>query len=201
MSDFKKNHFTPKGLIMRAYLFSADSQGKFADDKFKLKLRLFGDDAQKLIDKIDSFIPEASAAEDGNDISMLPYTEALDKDKKAIEGAYDFQFKTKNQPQIIDAKKKKVTRDMLPNFKDGSVVLGDGQVAFRPHHFSIVDRKTKVKDSGIGLYLQAVMIVDLQGGSVDLSQFGEYEDGFTGDTSSSFDGDGEEDGSPDFASK
>jgi hypothetical protein len=191
MSAFNINHFTPKGLIMWAHIFSPDSTGKYADGKYKTKLRLFGDDAQKMIELLESFIPEASAAEGGAEISVMPYAQALDKDKKPIAGAFDFNFKTKQKPTVIDSKKQRITK--LADFKDGGI-LGEGVIAFKPHAWTVK------RESGIGLYLQAVMIVERTGGGVDLSQFADYDEGFTIDTDSSPE-EGSEDDIPDFASQ
>lgn len=197
MSVFKKDHFSPKGLLMWSYVFTPDSGGKYSDDKYKVKLRLYGDEAQKMIEMIESFIPEAAEylEKAEGDIKGMPYAQAVDKDGKDIAGAFDFTLKTKNAPLVIDAKKRTVTKKMLPDFKDGRI-LGEGVVAFKPHAWTVK------RESGLGLYLQAVQIIERQGG-VDMSKFGEYDDGFTADDSvSSFDdGDGEEDDTPDFATK
>lgn len=202
MSAFKKNHSTPKGILLWSYLFETDSGGKYSDDKYKTTYRLYGDEAQELIKKIDSFIPEAQEAEETDEeFTMLPYRQALDKEKNVIEGAFDFTFKTKNKPMVIDSKKNRIQKSQIPGYKNG-MAIGEGVVQFKPHHFSIVDRKTKQKDFGIGLYLQAVMITGLNSGGVDMNMFEDYDDGFVISGSDDVAEGGEEgDEIPDFASK
>lgn len=203
MSAFKKNHSTPKGILLWSYLFDTDSGGKYSDDKYKVTFRLYGEEAQALIDKIKSFIPEAQAAEETDEeFTMLPYRQALDKEKNEIEGAYDFTFKTKNKPMVIDSKKNRIQKSQIPGYKNG-MAIGEGVVQFKPHHFSIVDRKSKNKDFGIGLYLQAVMITGLNSGGVDMSMFEDYDDGFVVSDAAQEpeEGGAEDDNIPDFASK
>lgn len=201
MSAFKKNHFSPEGLLLWNYVFETDSGDKYSDDKYKVTFRVYGDEAKEMIELIDSFIPEAQEIlETSDDVVILPYKQALDKEKKPIDGAFDFTIKTKNKPQVVDGKRNRVTEKQIPGYKK-KAPLGKGIVAFKPHAFSLTDRKGNT-DHGIGLYLQAVQILELSGGGVDLSQFEEHDDGFVVEDFpvNSNDG-GQEDDIPDFAAK
>ncbi len=207
MSDFKKNHFTPKGLLQWAYLFGTDSEGKYADDKYKVTLRLYGDEAKKMEEFFEGLKAEGTEIlMDEKDMPkdeelFMPCKPALDKDKKEIPGAIEIVFKTKNKPTVVDGLKNKLTKADVPGYKDG-MPIGEGVVCFRPFTWAMTDRKGNT-DYGIsGGYLQAVQIQELGAGGVDLDGFEDYHDGFVADTDAPEDNDeGEEDDMPSFASK
>lgn len=205
MSAFKKNHFSPDGLLQWAYLFGTDSEGKYADDKYKVTHRYYGDAAEKIKEFFDGLVEEArQILKEENDMPddadlFMPYKPALDKEKKEIPGAIEVVYKTKNKPTVVDGLKNRLTKSAIPGYKDG-MPIGSGVVCFRPFTWAITDRKGNT-DYGIsGGYLQAVQIRELSTGGVDLNGFEDYDDGFVADTSDDTDG-GEEDDIPDFAAK
>ena len=204
MSDFKKNHFSPSGLLQWAYLFGVDSGGKYSDDKYKVTHRYYGEEAKKIKAQFDGFVKEATKVlteeknmPKGTELFM-PYKPALDKEKKEIPGAIEIVYKTKNKPTVVDAHRNRMTQAQLPGYKDG-MPAGTGVVCYRPFTWAITDRKGNT-DYGISAYLQAVQIVEASTGGVDLSGFDEYDDGFVADVDSN-DGGVEEDDIPDFAAK
>lgn len=194
MPELKKNVITPEGLLIWSYVFAPDTTSKFADNKYKINHRYFGEEATKMKKILDEL---SKKAEDqlGSKIDNKLYTIPKDKDKNEIKDAIEVKFKTKTAPMVLDGKKNRLSSAQVPGYKD-NCMLGTGHVVFSAVPMEVSGKKY------LPLYLQAVQITDLTTGGVDLDMFTEVEDGFVADTTAPSNDEGSSDVNiPDFAAQ
>ncbi len=196
MTKLKKIAFSPQGLLRWCYLFEPDTKSKFADDKYKTDLRLFGKEAEEFKAILDDLAAQAKEAEGSKKDVDPRYKTATDKDDKEIDGAIDIKFKTKDPIQVLDGKKNRLTKSQVPGYKPNCMV-GEGVVIFQPEAMTVSGTTHLV------LYLKGVQIRELGTSSIDLSELDEIEDGFVADEAVNDDVHEEEseDELPDFAAK
>lgn len=211
MATHSKNFQTPRGQLIWNYIFEADDEdttyvaknGKKktikADGKRKVTLRLYGDDAQSLIKDIDALKEWAADDQevDTDEVTSMPYRQAKDKNKDNIDGCFDFVFKTKEQKAVVDVKKNRVLQKHIPGYTKGGI-LGEGVVGYKPHCFTVSG------NTGIGLYLQGVMLMKINDGAgFDFDLIEDIDDdGFVVDSTEDYTPATEDndDDIPDFAS-
>lgn len=157
---------SPFGTAQYPHLSSPDTQGKFADNKYKTKLvKPAGDpEAQAFKATIDNAAREIHGAK--GDKLYKPYVE--DEDSNTIT----FNFKTQYAPAIFDSKNQQVKERVGA----GSVLRVSG--VFVEY------------EKGITAQINQVQVRELNGAGV--SHFDTIEDGFVSDasaTASSFDSD------------
>jgi hypothetical protein len=178
-----KSKVTPKGIASFAHLATPDTKGQYADNKFKVTLKL------KKGEKVnESFVKElraeATAAAkqqmaDWNKKKLEhfdPVKDGDDKDeaeKKGTAGFWLITFKGKYKPKTVDAK-----RRPLPQ---GVLVLGGDEikVAYGTKPFA----KAVQNKGGISLYLNAVQLLQKNNdGNGAANAFDEEEGYEAGDT-------------------
>lgn len=202
MSAFKKTHFSPIGQLLFACVFQPDTGSKISDGKHKVTLRLAKDDAEKLNAVFAALEDDARRELEAPDDAeiFLPMKQAQVKDKESgkrvdLEGYFDFTFKTKKAPNVVDARQRRVMEKDIPGAKN-FMNLGVGMVSFQPYPWKVSDRKGT--EYGINAYLQVVQIRERNSFSQDMSGFEDYEDGFS--VSEDETNDQDNDAIPDFAS-
>src|SRR5262245_22058529 len=118
MSKTKKDTIkfvTPIGEFRWPKISKPDTQGKYADGKFKTSLVLSADDHNKVL----AILEDAAKKLLGDNAAdcTMPVREFTDKDDKSKVIEVGFNFKSKYRPAVFDTKKKK-----LPE----SAVIGNG---------------------------------------------------------------------------
>jgi hypothetical protein len=149
----KVKFVTPFGEASYPHLNAPDTKGKYADNKYKTKLVLRGDDpdTQAFVNKIEEALQELKGSKKAT--LHRPYT--VDEET----GEVVFTAKTKYAPAIFDAKNRKARKVKIGR---GSTIRLTGE---------LLDF-----DKGIHAQLHQVQIKDLNGyGS---SAFDEIEDGY-----------------------
>ena len=155
---------TPKAIAgYAANLYTPDTEGKYADGKYKLQVRF-----PKGSDEVEEFIKKLMAMHD--DANFGPNTpvkdgDALESDNiKTIEfgrGHYMMTFKSKRLPTFVDSQKQK----LLEKVEAGDHV----KLAFNMVPYDAFG-------GGFALYLNAVQLIE-KGGDRGVDEFG-TEDGY-----------------------
>lgn len=183
------------GLIIWSYVFSPDTTSRFADNKYKVSKRYYGEEAEQMKSDLDTLAALAAEEMGVDKLDNNLYVVPKDKDKKPIPGAIEVKFKSKNAPPVVDGKKNRLQASDVPGYKD-NCQLGTGMVIYSAKAQPVSGRNY------LTLYLQAVQIKNLSGHAVDLDMFDDVEDGFVVDTTDTNDNTNEAvDDIPDFASK
>lgn len=181
-----EKYTTPAGIAVYPWLTRPDTQFN-PDGEYKTKLRLMGEDAEKLKDLIDAAMEESvAAAKKANKgkkikIADAPYSEVVD-DAGDPTDELEFSFKQKSivRPKdgepfdvkiyLFDAKGQRI---QLKGYVGGGSTI---KVAF-----NIIPFYTKLIGAGVSLRLRAVQILDLVTGDVNGEAFGfDEEEGFEG---------------------
>lgn len=98
---------TPVGIAAYAYFMKADTEGQYADDKFKGQLVLDGDtDLSALEAKIKAFAAEVFAEDGAFDVDelKLPWGEGRE-DKEEFAGKIVLKASSKFKPKLVDTKR------------------------------------------------------------------------------------------------
>lgn len=198
---------TPKGTFKFPRLNEPDTKFK-ADGEYSVKLILDGEQAEKLIKKLQPYYDEAVKAGEAaykklpvktrkqNDFKTVPfYHPVYDDDTEEETGDYEFTFKMKAsgenkktgkrwtmKPVVFDAKG--VPLKKVPNVWGGTV----GKVSFSIPYMQDDNEApgffTVGVGAGLSLRLEAVQIIELVsgGGSRNAKDYGfGEEDGFSAD--------------------
>ena len=193
MPELKKNVITPEGLLIWSHVFAPDDDSKFADGKYKVSQRFFGEAATKIMKDLDDLAEKACKELGTEQLDSKLYRVPTDKDKKEIVGAIEVKFKTQSRPVIIDGKKNRLTQAQVPGYA-ANCQLGTGHVVFSTQAMEVSGKYY------MPLYLQAVQITALSSGAVDMNMFDEVDDGFVADVAVAVETDvGGEDEIPSFA--
>jgi hypothetical protein len=179
MADIKKPKLptivSPKGVAAYCHLREPDTKGKYADNKYKLTLKLPKAGAENQ-SEIDAFVKKLQAEHvkaRGKKKTDSPVRDGDEKDftgdgENPYAGRWLLTFKSKFPVQLMDSKKNELPKTVQPF---GGDVVKVGFVAL-PYE--------EGKNAGISLQLRAVMLVEKNatGGQRDYSDaFGE-EDGY-----------------------
>lgn len=143
----KVKYVTPFGVAEYPHLNTPDSKGKRADNKYKTKLRLRGDnpDTQAFVKKIDAACAELKNAKKVSEL-YRPYT--VDEET----GDVIFVTKSKYAPAIFDAK----------NHPARKVKIGRGSTIRLTGELVPFDDAPNYPDGGINARLHQVQIKELQ---------------------------------------
>jgi hypothetical protein len=176
----------PFGTARFPKLNKPDTEGQYADGKFKTIVMLKDEDVEKVRAAF-----AAAAKQLHRDIPMaqvkLPLKEIKNKDKdtgaKTVIG-WGFEAKSKNRPLLLDAKKNKLPEGALVG--GGSEIRVSGAIApyAKTSTMMVKDAngvitEEEVEQKGLTIYLNAVQVRQLSvgGGTSDGSEF-EVEEGF-----------------------
>lgn len=194
-----KKLVTPSGIAAYAHIAHPDTKGQYADNKYKVTLKLKkGDKAvEEFVGKIHEALKEAQSEQteawkkkklevfdpvkDGDDKE--------DADKKGMAGFWLVTFKSKHQPKVVDSKRKPVGK---------SVTVFGGDVIKVAFGMSPFEKPVQGK-GGLTLYLNAIQLLDKRAG--DATSMFDEEDGYTEDTvgeGAGEDGEGSEGSGGDF---
>lgn len=176
---------TQKCIAAFAYVNEPDTEGKFADGKFKITMKWEKDqDISALETAINEVAAESFPDIDPSDIK-LPLKDGDESEKDDYQGFITATAKTKDRPKLIDAK-----RNPLPakvKIFSGDVVKVAVTVAGYESTEKVVEKvngkrveKTE-KVYGVTLYLDAVQLIEKNNGTGGnaASRFDD-EDGFDG---------------------
>jgi hypothetical protein len=145
---------TPVGVAVYPKISSPDTQGKYADNKFKTDVD-FGDHTDALIKKF-----EEAATAWGVPVN-LPVVDQKDKDKKPT-GKKLVRFKSKYRPAVFDAKKNELPKD---------TVIGAGtELRIDATLFPYTEGK-----GGVSLRLGPIQVASLVEGGDGSANFDEME--------------------------
>lgn len=166
---------TPKGVASFSYCQKPDTEGQYADNKYKITIGLDKGDpvVEALVKKLEAQHIEArgkkkteSPVKDGDEV----YADIEDEDKKERQawkqGKYILTFKSQFAPQVLNRAGEEL--------EEGIVIMGGDiiKVAFaaRPYEAG--------KNAGISLSLRAVKLIQKRaGGGADYSDaFGDDDD-------------------------
>lgn len=179
------NWMTPWFTARFPKLQQPDTQGQYADGKFKTDAIFEGDVLteanEKLTEAFNTFWP-------GKDLNLPIKTFYANKEDKAAKKnpqGDGITMKSKRKPAILDAKKNRIP----DNVKIGGGSIMRAATAISPYEKT---EKVKVKDAktgkvttvdetlyGVTVYVNAVQIRELKEGGFGAEAFDEDEEGFT----------------------
>lgn len=140
---------SPTGVAAFSYLSKPDTEGKYADNKFKVTLVLDGD---ANVDAIKKACLEAARIEWGPKINMkqvrMPITDGDTKGKEEFEGKLLLVAKSKYQPTLVDRKREALAEGV--NIFTGDMIKISGCCI--PY--------TASGQKGVTVQLRAVMLVE-----------------------------------------
>lgn len=183
MSSKKKRYpkvVAPAGVSGFSHIHKADTEGKYANNKFKIQVRY--DEAEVDLSKIEAAC-HATAKEEWGKVPAdlkLPYAPS---DKKEDDGVVILRASSKFAPGVVDAKRN--------DLEDGVQVYAGDLVKFSATTYPysktedvvvVVDGKKKRQKEtvyGISLQLRGVQLLEKRGGgSGDVSDDFEDEDDY-----------------------
>lgn len=162
---------TPVGIASFAHLLEPDSKGQYADDKYKITLKLpkQGADNQS---EIDAFVAKINKAADeafpkSRKRNDSPVKDGDAKEHESNHGFWLLTFKTNYQPPMVDTKK-------TPLPKEVKIFAGDVvRVAY-----AIKEYETKAVGTGVSLQLRAVQLIEKRAASSKAASAFDEIDGF-----------------------
>lgn len=164
---------SPSGVASFAHLSKPDTEGKYADGKYKVKLKLAkaGRPDQEKVDAFIEHLNELHATARGKKKTDSPVHDGDDKEYEGDHGYWLINFKSKYQPDMRDSKKNKLPKDV--EVKGGDII----RVAFVALPYE------EGKNAGISTQLQAVMLIEKRVGGAGNGgdAFEEEEEGYVAD--------------------
>lgn len=184
---------TAKGIASFSHLAKPDTEGKYADDKYKTTVLLSkaGSEQQAEIDAFIAEINKLHAKHKGKKKTESPIKDGDDKEKdgkpdERYAGKWYFTAKSKFQPQLLNARGKEL--DSKIEIRGGDII----RVAVAPVPYD------EGKNAGISLQLRAVKLIEKRAGADYSGAFGDDDSG-EDDTPQDSGGDGKASGgSKDF---
>lgn len=187
------------------HLTSPDSEGKFADNKYKVDgiCQPGSRGAKSAEEAVKSALKELGIPAKGAEIPLKKETEKDDSGKRKPTGNLMFRCKSQFAPAICDA-----SGQALPPKALKSLKIGPGSEGLLQGYFSSYTRTEKIKDAdgnveevetnGISFTLQGVQLIKLVKGGAAQADFAAYEGGgFTYEGGDDADEDGDLDLSSD----
>ncbi|MBB6253052.1 ssDNA-binding protein [Nitrospirillum iridis] len=190
------NATSPVGVAAFPHLHAPDTEGKFADNKFKIQL-LVGKDAD--LSAMRKAINDCAVAEFGPDYDrdnlITPIKDGADKaDKEGFEHwAQKFVIvaKTKSAPKLFDSAGKPLPKSVKIGFGDEVRIKVAASPFTKTEKVRENGKMVDVTVQGVTLYLNMVQLVAKNSGGMD--GFDAYEGGYVADDaddSAPFDTDG-----------
>lgn len=159
---------SPGTAVGYVHLSKPDTKGKFADNKYKVRVKFDDKETTRLVKELKAFAAEVFPNRKNVD---MPFSENDD-------GDIIFTFKSLRRPMVEDAKKKPIGTAV--GIAAGSVIRVAGSAS-----------NYTGKSVGINIYLDQVRVLELVeysgGNRSGESAFGDEEDGFEFDGESSSD--------------
>jgi hypothetical protein len=188
---------SPLAIAAFAHVRKPDTEGQYADNKYKITLKLKkGDPAvEKFVKDLRSWAEEArkkqmeawgkkkleafDPVKDGD--------EKDDAEEKGWAGFWLVTAKSKNKPNVRDAKKN-IVPDSIKVFSGDGVKVAIGTAPFE---------KPVQNKGGISIYMNGVQLLAKNSSGYNDADAFEEEDGYETDTTGTEGGDGEEGSAPD----
>lgn len=174
MADAKKKQKTknliPVGPGVGAYTYfhKPDTEGKYADNQYKVTLVLDGDFDTS---KIEAKAREVAKAEFGDvDLTFLhlPFKSGDGHKNEEFHGKIIFKASSKYQPELLDTKRKKLPKSIQVKAGDVVRLVVDLQPWTKTEEVTVKEngKVTKVKETlyGVTAYLNVVQLVEKRNG-------------------------------------
>lgn len=160
---------SPKGKAMFPHLSKPDTEGKYADGKYKVTLMLekAGRPDQPQVDEFISKIEAAHAEARGKKKTDSPVRDGDEKEHESNHGFWLINFKSKFQPDMRDSKKAKLPPSV--EVRGGDIV----RLAF------VMLPYEEGKNAGVSMQLQALMLIEKRSMTGNAGEmFDEEDEGF-----------------------
>lgn len=167
---------TPVGIARFPKLTEPDTQGEYADNKYKTDLILTDGELKEVKKTIVAFAKENLPGCEKPDLPIKSH-----RDKETGEVTWFLRFKSKRRPVIIDANRNRVPQGV--EIGGGSKIRVGGTL----------NAYEKGGNKGVNIYLNAVQVIQLQEGGFNRDDFDDYtgDDAYVAEAVGS-EGDGDE---------
>lgn len=162
----RKQWVTPVGVASFPYLREPDTEGQYADDKWKVTL-VFDDDVAPVLEEIEevcrTLAEQAFPDADLSDLK-LPFRSPEEQTREELDGKYTLTTKTAYKPDLVDTKKNDLPADVEIQGSDllRCVVL---LLPYETTERIKVGKKTEtITAYGVSAQLQLVQLVEKRAG-------------------------------------
>ena len=171
-SSVKKVQFvTPEGKAIFPHISAPDTEGKFADGKFKVQIEWMANDPA--VQTIRDMVKKAVMQERGDVDYADPFREGKDKYADRVY----LTAKTKQKPTVVDAKRKPLADVNMGDIVKVAVTIGLFDLAVQER---VNGKKVSIMTVTPFFWLNAVQVIE-RGNSRNAADLFSDEEGFEGD--------------------
>lgn len=181
------------------HLTSPDTEGKFADNKYKVDgIEAPTSDAMKRAKKVVASAAKELGVPTDATLPLAKETEKAESGKREPTGNLRFRTKSQFAPAIVDASGKPIPDKVLAKLNIGPGSEGLIQGYFQAYELTVTERvngeKVTTKEPGMSFTLTGIQLLKLVKGGSSQADFAAYEGGgFTLDTADLADDDDDAD--------